>query len=445
MKKLASLTLTVITAIAMSFGLIACSAVVPDSAGTPAPTVMPSPPPPTPSPTPTAPVIGQPDFVDENDSLEGIDVEPNYNITWEEAAGESKGVFQVDDLGGGTNVTLLYNIDTYHSSRITDEDFKDTVSILKKRMDAIGVDYVIGYFGIDNRGIAVKTSPINMGISIANLIGRNGGIRLAYPFDILFYEFDELSLLVNETQNSVYTIDIPLKDVVDYKEILQYVHDETIYLVVNGIVIAGTKKTELRSDGNLRFSSFDFVSHPEMNDESKFILDLLSEVANGEQMTYAYDGDPEDKVTFDLELADIIWEDGGDSPAYKWGVNTSSVDDLRICNIIAEQFSNVSVSQPQNSEEGQIIILDLEINDELPLRGLIVRRPLDSAWELDIILDLEINDEFPLRFEEIIEDIYTACGFDESRYSRVYFYSVNDDEINFSFSYQREHNRWEEN
>ena len=167
--------------------------------------------------------------------------------------------------------------------------------------------------------------------------------------------------------------------------------------MINGVRVSSTYITEISKDRVISFSELSFISHSEMTENNQFILDLLCEIVNGNTIEYSYDS----KYSSSADLEFLGMRSDGESEvsqANRWGVNCDSIEDARVRSIIADQFKDV------------------------------VFRRVRGGGELRFFLDLEVGDDLPQRFLTLIEEIYTACDFDDSSYTAIYFYNENTDE-----------------
>ena len=335
------------------------------------------------------------------------------DITWEKAAGVTKGAFQKDDITGDT-VTLVYYYDDF-----TEEDSSQVVERLKKRMDAIGNPYVFGYCGTDqenNRKVAIKTTPEKLGEDFPSLIGNSGYMEIHTDNGTAFRNsyVDEIELGINQAPLGGGQIEISFKsdNIYGFEESVKDILNKTIYLSINGVTVSETNVTELNPDEAIIFSGLSFVNQPEITEDYRYILDLLNEIANGgrlirTEVSQTNYGEEVSRTPTDLSLSFIYWEGSGE---HEWGVATGTSDEFRVRKIMSENFSNVAISR----------------NGRTP------------GYGFDIKLDLEANEELPERFMGLMESIYKTCGFDDGAFETIRFLNENtakpDDQFSLTFS-----------
>lgn len=314
-------------------------------------------------------------------------------IKWEENDDNNMGHYQVEELTGN-NVTLVYGFSDYtYYEQLTDDDFINNVSILKERMDALGNPYLIGYNGLDGRNIAIKTSPKRLGNDFVTLIGSSGDqLYIGTPDRKVSIGRSNISeLIVSQGSYRNYVIYAIIDN-------LESIADDSItqevFLEVGGVRVSSTYITETKEDKLLNFTSFSFISHTEMNDDNKFILDLLDVIVNGGKFSYTTDTNY--VASTSMEIIDIIWDDERDIDSYfKWGVNSDSYEDARVREIMEDKFKEVEFTRAR------------------------------GGGNLYFSSTLEANDELPSNFMNLVKDIYESCGFDDSSYEGLYFYNEN--------------------
>ena len=326
--------------------------------------------------------------IEQNNLVAAVMLSPllSHRFTYEieaEIKWESTDEISVD------SVTLLYQIpDHIFYGNFTAEDYGAIVSVLKSRMDALGTDYVFGYSGLDGKNIAIKTSPRKLGLDFTELISSaEGSISIETDVETIFDSDSILQFIISERGNS-YTIDV-LADSKSYADKAAEMLNKTIYLKIDDIRVSSLFVSELNTSGFFSFSKMDFVSHPKMSKENKFILDFLEEVVNSEIKMPEY---------MRLDFVKAIWNYETDVRNHlRWGVNSDSENDAKIREIIAERFDGVEVFRASGGRR------------------------------LNFNLNLKISDDFPQRFLFLIEEIYTECDFDNAGYTSLYFSNGSDD------------------
>jgi len=326
------------------------------------------------------------------------------NLIWEKTDEVDGGLHQVDDIEGDS-VTLLYSVSDYYVDFLTDEDFESAVSVFRNRMDALGNPYAIGYPDRNVVMIAIKTSPERLGndfISLISTPGDEDNIRV--NDENVFTSRDIKAITVDRESDISYSIRVLLNDdALENDEKAEKIINNTIHFTISGVRVSSNSAAEISDDGSIRFDRLNFVSHEEMTENSKFILDLIYEIVNGDDIRYTSITETENsrseyRMFLRIDFVDAIWDLGGDPGNREWGVNCDSADDVRIRSIIAEQFD-----------------------------GVTVLRPYGSSGHLNMLFDLEADDDLPQRFMSLVEEIFTVCGFADSDYSSVFFYNENTD------------------
>ena len=332
----------------------------------------------------------------------GFTYKIHEDIVWEKIDNQTKGLLQQDEIDG-SSVTMIYepNVSS-EREQLVKESFSHTVSVLKKRMDTLGNPYAIGYPCFHENRIAIKTSPAKLGYDLAVIIGSSGDIALKTPDNdfSLYYDIDAIT--IEKISDKYYSINVQLDIDSSYNEStnrkkLAQLANKSLLLSINNINICITDVESENTDGVIKFDEFIFSSHKEMSERSKFILDLLQEIVNGEKIYYTVieessSGRSERWRNFDLNLVNFSWSDDNGA----WGVDTESTDVVRIKRALSKQFPNVSVYRANGNM-------------------------------LAFVLNLEISDDFPQRFLELVEEIYVSCDLDKDKISNYNFTNDNTD------------------
>jgi hypothetical protein len=335
-------------------------------------------------------------------------------IIWQGSDSPAQGQFQAESITGDS-ITFLFEFSNTVLEHMTGEDFDNAVSIVKNRMDAIGNPYVIGTSTLKSRSIAIQTSPERLGTDFVSLIGGAGVSSIETAEFRIFGNEDISELIVNQISQDNYSLIVQLSDDIEnYEEKAAFIINNTVNLYINSVLVSSAEITESITeitDRRITFSSLNFVSHIEMNERSRFILDLLSEIVNGDAITYTMIWEHEahkieSRLQANLNLYSLDGNVGGfeftgfnfrgriDDIA--WGVNCDSPEDALVREAIAEHFDDIVVHRPYGGR-------------------------------LNFLMVLEVNDDLPQSFLDIVEDIYIVCGFDNSTYLELYFINENTD------------------
>lgn len=213
-------------------------------------------------------------------------------VEWEnvkEAA--APGVNQCDkDKVPGETVTVQY---TTIQETMSDGEWTDTVTILKKRLDALQTPYAFGYTttGPYNITIRIGTEKINSTL-LQMLIGRNHNFDLQHPF----YECPAPSYqAVERIQNDDGTYGLKVTyseyDTDNFQEALTSIKANTnqkLYLTYSDFLLANCNVADQTSANEVVLNNLFAFGLEQIDEEHVYLLDFIATFFTDTDLPYVY-------------------------------------------------------------------------------------------------------------------------------------------------------------
>ena len=309
--------------------------------------------------------------------------EPN----WDKADDPNRGENQVDSMGDDT-IIAKFTPDRYTRTYNSEVEFAEYESVLKKRMDILGVDYMFGTAGYDDKTYCIRIDPKTISPDFFRLIffARSGNIKAAFD-DI--YSFSSPEVVEKDGKLAIRTTTYSTAE----ELLAEYdIPGNTLYLIINDVTVASADISQIQPlEGNknyLDFENFLCFNESEATAEERNILDLMCAIQK--ESYVPFDGtfsfvkmDSKGKVT------DCILND------CEWKYNSFTAEDDRVFEII----------------EGM---------------GCTVSKMVDARNMIYITLDIDVNEELPVNFVNKMKEVYTACNFDSGAYNEIHFVIKNE-------------------
>lgn len=323
----------------------------------------------------------------------------DYPPEWETIeTADFVGEHQVNELDGDY---VILHFTTY-DDEYTNGEFSDTVESFKRRMDIIGNPYKFGYASNDSSEIIIATSPEKIGPDVINLIASGAGSiaiqTSGYKIGWLSknYEYGDTHYSIIENDDGTYSFEYTINpESYEATELATATRDFTsggnVYLTVNGSALSSCHiDGAINNGGTLVFSDAAFNSEISITDEYLFIWQLVDAVLNDDKRAIYYSFDT---ASYSFVSNGETVEEGD----VAFGLPRLSAEDVEVRNIVKGISDDITVSISQF-----------------------------ETSTIKFFMHLEVNDDLPRVATDLIEEIYTACGFDGGAYSKINFYLIDE-------------------
>jgi len=321
----------------------------------------------------------------EQDSVDfGLVMQIVDEPVWE-TDGKKMGTNQVEKIEGEA-VIAEFTPDRFTKSNNSEVEFAEYENIIKERMDILGIDYMFGTSGFDDKTYCVKVNPENFAPDFFRMVFGQRSFSVCSSFDQIS-TFAEPEVVEENGQ-----LKLRVRSYNDLATILgQYnVPGNTVYLVVNDVTVATADITQLMTVQEeystkyyLDFTNFLCFGDVAVSAEEKSFLDMMASIYSGDsvwmQGSFRFRSFDESGKEIECVMDEIDWK-----------YSTLSQEDKRVFEIINNM-------------------------------GYDVQKMVDKRNMIVITLDVPVNDELPVKFNEKVKEIYNACGFDGGAYNEVYF------------------------
>ena len=318
----------------------------------------------------------------EQDAMKfGLVAESLDEPIWE-TEGKRMGKNQVKSMDGFT-VSAAFNPDKFSREYNKETDYAEFESLIKRRMDVLGINYMFGTTGFDDKTFCVRLDSKEFTPDFFRLIFGSRSISVNSSFGRIS-GFSSPELVEKDGK-----IAIRVENYNTFDEIMKdnTIADNAVYLVVNDVTVANADITlmEENEEGNfIYFTNFPCFGNREATEDDKNILELICAIADdtyhsfsGSFTFHSYD---DGNSAEDLTLGDLEWK-----------------------------------YSPLTSQDEIVFGI---IND----LGCDVEKKSDSRNSIIItILDVEVNEQLPVNFLEKIKTVYAACNFEGGAYNEVTF------------------------
>ncbi len=299
--------------------------------------------------------------------------EPNW-----ETEGKHLGENQVASMDGET-ITALCTPDKFTRSYNSEVDFAEYEAVVKARLDKLGIDYMFGTTGFDDKTYCVRVEPKNFAPDFFRLIFSQRSLPVRSAFDevsifssIEVVEEDGKTALRLGTYKS-------LEEIQSEYEI----DNNTLYLIANDVTIASADVTKLvEQDGKyyLDFEEFLCFGGAEIGESEKKVLELVCAVY--EESYISFDG------TYEFRA------DGDDTK--------KTIDDFDW------KYSSITATDE---------VVMTKIRD----KGYEVSKEVEERNMLVITLDIPVDENLHTEFIKAMKEIYEDCNFDDGSYNKIVF------------------------
>ena len=301
--------------------------------------------------------------------------------TWEKDSSKF-GKNQVASMSGKA-IVVEAKPDDYTISYTAEVDFAKHQENIKNRLDTLGVEYMFGTKGFDDKTYCIKIDPAHIGPDFVRMIFSGQDVQIRSTFD------DVGGFLPSYTKlDEVDGLGIVMEAYNDAEKIKSNynIPNGTIYLVVNNVTVATANiddMVKIGDDDMLKFVNFTCFDSPVATESERNILNMICLIAKENHIRYdceytirLYDGDNEIK---DFESSDIGWK-------------YSSMSDADIA-----MFNTISAF------------------------GHTVTKKIDTLNMIEITLDIPVGMNIVSDFAEEVKKVYEACGFDGGAYRTINF------------------------
>lgn len=329
------------------------------------------------SPTPTYPKTAElmKVIIDQEEMnfglKESIADEPNWQ-TDESEMGKNQ-VATMDE----NSIITLFTPDEFSRSYNTEDDFLNYEATVKSRLEKLGIKYMFGTSGFDDKTYCVKLSASDVGPDFFRLIFGKGEVMVNSAFDTLYSMYDpELIKTNGKYAIRMYSYSSP-------DEILSETNipNNIVYLVANDVTIASADITTMtEEDGKyyLYFENFLCFGDTEVTKKEEKALDLICSVNNDNytpvEGTFVF------RASSNKETLD----------SFNWKYEPLTSEDTRVFDIVTSM-------------------------------GHDIEKTVDSRNNITITINLKVTPSLPQDFVNNIKEVYTACNFDTGAYNKISF------------------------
>ncbi|MBQ4630202.1 MAG: hypothetical protein IJB70_04365 [Clostridia bacterium] len=301
--------------------------------------------------------------------------EPN----WDKADDVNRGKNQVDSMGDGA-IIAQYSPDKFTRSYNSEVEFAEYESAVKKRLDVLGIDYMFGTTGFDDKTYCVKLMPGDISPDFFRLIMKERTFDVRSTFDDL-YGFYNPEVVEKDGK-----LALRVEASYDASELLEEynISNNTVYLVVNDVTIACADVTQIQPGeyyGYLDFETFLCFDDSIATENERNILDLICAIS--EESYVNMDG-TFDFVNYDSDGEDKSLDD------YTWKYSAITAEDESVINTISSM-------------------------------GYDVEKKIDVRNMLVITIDVPVDENLVTDFADAVKEIYSACYFDSGAYNEIHF------------------------
>lgn len=319
----------------------------------------------------------------EQDHMDfGLVMDIKDEPAWE-TSGRRMGRNQKTSMTNG-NLVAEWTPDDYTRSYRSEVEFAEYAAVLKKRMDALGIDYMFGTSGFDDKTYCIRVSSEDLAPDFFRLIFADKETSVRSTFSNL-YGFYYTPEIIKE--NGTYALRMKSYNTKEeLKEEAELADNTKVYLVVNDVTIASANIDDAVNIDNgysyIDFKDFLCFGGITVGEEEENVLNLICSIFDESYM--GVDGTLNFRVsgmedTENLSLGNLDW---------KYSSLTS--EDERVLALL----------------EGKCYNAD---------------KFVDKRNMLVIVLDIPVNDNLPENFINKVKELYTLCGFDSGAYNEITF------------------------
>jgi len=297
----------------------------------------------------------------------------------------------------GNNVVIECTPDKYTLDYVSDVDFAKHRQTIKARLDALGVDYMFGQKGFDDKTFCVKISPKEISPDFIRFIFNQKEISVRSAFDNIGSFGSSLEITDDGK------LGLKVESFSDKAEIQRdYQVDSILYLVVNDVTVAAANFDDFdESDNTLTFTDFKCFDKSEAGSKEEGFVNLIASVSEEDYSSFApesfniryYEGDNEKK---NKNINDIDWK-----------------------------YSSLSET-------------DLSTMETIRNMGHDVYKYINKRNMLVITLNVDVDENLVNSFMEEVKAVYMACGFDSGAYSQINFVIKNEKRDSFADNFRVE-------
>ena len=321
----------------------------------------------------------------EQESLDfGLVMQILDEPAWDAADAKNRGANQVDSLEGDTVVVEVTPND-FTRSYNSEVEFADYEKLVKKRLDVLGIDYMFGTTGFDDKTYCVKLSPQSISPDLLRLVFCEKYISVRSAFDYVS-GFGEPKVVEKDGKPA-----IRVETYSTSAEILadSSLTNNTVYLVVNDVTIASADLSNIQDgeDSYLDFENFLCFGNKDVTDDEQNFLELVCSIYS------------DSYISFEGSFRFCRYENGS--------VTVLGLDD-----------ANWKYSYLTGEDE--------RVKSIISGMGCEMEKNADARNDINIYIDLPLDQNLPVNFTEKVKEIYTACNFDSGSYNKINFIIKNE-------------------
>ncbi len=309
--------------------------------------------------------------------------------TWETKSSDF-GAKQVASMSGETIVVEAIP-DDYTVLRNSASNFEAQKENIKARLDTLGIEYMFGTKGFDDKTYCIRMSPQHIAPDLVRMIFNGKNIEVFSAFDDVS-SFITYEMNLDETGN----LGLVMESYNSAEEIkTQYnIPNDIVYLVVNDVTVAQANINDMvEKEGKyfLEFENFLCFDYPEATSTDKKILEMICAIAN-EDYTYHY------VCEYNIRLF------RGEKEVENFDLSTD----------IAWKHSSISAA-------------DEAMFTAINSMGYDVSKKIDALNMIEIVIDdVSVDENLVSEFVKKVKTIYDECYFDGGAYRKIIFVIENE-------------------
>lgn len=313
----------------------------------------------------------------------------NYEADWEDvamAADAGKMQKNPEEILGKT-VTMQYNF----SEVPTDGELLDMKAGMKQRLDALGQEYALGTLAPSEEEFmfTVKIGMSRVGLPITDLLGANKG-RYAILGNLETASVEQLRYEKQEDGTYAAYVSVASHYVDELERMIQDMKDagkERAFLTVSGCEWLAADVENYLGDGTFKFDQLCFWNYEPITEEYLWLLQVMDTVFREADLP----------MTFSSIKYQLNEDENG-----KMAADTDfyvSYNDLS--KEIADNISDIYENATVNSNNETVYVS----------------------------LHMNTGKNFAKESLDLVHEIYESCGFDESGFSGLTFYLLDEDNL----------------
>lgn len=289
---------------------------------------------------------------------------------------KNMGKNQVTSLDGFT-VTAEFSLSNLSRSHNSDIECGEYETLLKERMDVLGINYMFGNSSNDDKTYCIKVCPEEFNPDFFRMIFYKKEVSVVSAFDSIYGfhspKIEEIDGMPAIKMKCYYSKEELISD--------NRITDNIVYLLVNNVIIAKANITTMKSEDKfIYFTDFNYTDNSVIDEN---LLELVCHISRTPSMSFdgtlrirAYDSNGREQ---NKAIEEINWKYAP----------------------LTEYYNNII--------------------DRISEFGGKVEKNYDRMNSITIVLDIPINENLPSEFINKVKDIYNICNFDDGNFNEIIF------------------------